>query len=158
MKSWDYSWFSVNNRVTPLSSHSTSVYPIVTTKSSYWRILMAPTCRLIILSPCHFLLLSTYWLLIIIILIPLLAVDWILEIFSKKFLVFSIIIPKKYGNKIPVDERTLQTIPLWIRFHKDNLRHHPRFPLIGLANNRFSLFPVFTPLFFMISPYGYRNL
>jgi len=25
------------------------------------------------------------------------------------------------------------------RFHKDNLRHHPRFPLISLAYNRFSL-------------------
>ena len=24
-----------------------------------------------------------------------------------------------------------------IRFHKDNLRHHPRFPLNGLSNNRF---------------------
>ena len=24
-----------------------------------------------------------------------------------------------------------------IRFHKDNLRHHPRFPLKGLSNNRF---------------------
>ena len=27
----------------------------------------------------------------------------------------------------------------WLRFHKDNLRHHPRFPLISSAYNRFSL-------------------
>ena len=34
----------------------------------------------------------------------------------------------------------LKTIAkITIRFHKDNLRHHPRFPLISLAYNRFSL-------------------
>ena len=30
-------------------------------------------------------------------------------------------------------------ISVIIRFHKDNLRHHPRFPLISFPNNRFSL-------------------
>ena len=48
-----------------------------------------------------------------------------------------------YDNKV----MTLGTIinkRITIRFHKDNLRHHPRFPLIGLANNRFSLLQTFS--------------
>ena len=43
------------------------------------------------------------------------------------------------------------------RFHKDNLRHHPRFPLISLAYNRFSLCLYLLQTHFGISSFSHTD-
>ena len=53
-------------------------------------------------------------------------------------------------------ERRLDNKKL-IRFHKDNLRHHPRFPLMSLAYNRFSLCLYLLQTHFGISSFSHTD-